>query len=114
VRRFFDECDYFVLPSTQVFPFKASIHWPKGIEGKPIDTYHRWMEVAIPATMSGCPALNVSAGFNRERPMGIQIVGPNHAELECLQLAHAYDQATGWVSKRLPPLLNAAASANAT
>ena len=37
--------------------------------------------------------------------MGIQIVGPNHAELACLQLAHAYDGATGWTKRRLPPLI---------
>ena len=28
-----------------------------------MDTYHRWMEVMIPVTMAGCPALNVPAGF---------------------------------------------------
>jgi amidase len=38
--------------------------------------------------------------------MGIQIVGPNHAELSCLQLAHAYEQAAGWVNKVRPSLLS--------
>ena len=71
-----------------------------------MDTYHRWMEVMIPVTMSSCPALSVPVGFNdRGLPMGLQIVGPNHGELACLQLAHAYDQATQWVTKRPPPLL---------
>jgi amidase len=71
-----------------------------------MDTYHRWMEVMIPVTMSGCPALNVPAGFNSAGlPMGIQIVAPNHAEFACLQLAHAYDQATRWVRMRMPALL---------
>ena len=37
--------------------------------------------------------------------MGMQIVGRNEAELSCLQLAAAYDQATGWVTRRKPPLL---------
>jgi amidase len=107
VRKFFEKYDYFVLPSAQVFPFDLSTHWPKQINGKAMDTYHRWMEVAVPVTMSGCPALNVPAGFNeQELPMGIQIVAPNHAEMSCLQLAHAYDQATQWVVKRPPPLLS--------
>ncbi|MGH7247265.1 MAG: amidase family protein, partial [Pseudomonadota bacterium] len=95
------------LPSAQVGPFDAAIHWPEGLGGKAMDTYHRWMEVMIPVTMSGCPALNVPAGFNiAGLPMGIQIVAPNHAEFACLQLAHAYDQATNWVTKRIPALLN--------
>jgi amidase len=71
-----------------------------------MDTYHRWMEVMIPVTMSSCPALTVPAGFNdRGLSMGIQIVAPNHGELACLQLAYAYDQATRWVERRPPPLL---------
>ena len=107
VRRFFEKYDYMVLPSAQVFPFDVSTHWPKQINGKAMDTYHRWMEVAVPVTMSGCPALNVPAGFDEQGlPMGIQIVAPNHAEMSCLQLAYAYDQTTQWVVKRSPPLLS--------
>ncbi len=88
VRAFFEKYDYFVLPAGQVFPFDAAIDWPKEINGKTMDTYHRWMEVMIPVTMSSCPALAVPAGFNdRGLPMGLQIVGPNHGELACLQLA---------------------------
>jgi amidase len=107
VRRFFENYHYFVLPSAQVFPFDASTHWPKQINGHAMDTYHRWMEVAVAVTMSGCPALGVPAGFNEQGlPMGIQIVAPNHAEMSCMQLAHAYDQETQWVMKRLPPILS--------
>jgi amidase len=56
--------------------------------------------------MSSCPAIAVPAGFGGNGlPMGLQIMGPNHGELGLLQLAHAYDEATGWVGKRVPPLL---------
>ncbi|MEA2983087.1 MAG: amidase [Alphaproteobacteria bacterium] len=106
VRAFFERYDYFLLPSSQVFPFDASIDWPKQIAGKTMDTYHRWMEVMIPVTMSSCPALSVPAGFGPAGlPMGLQIVAPNHGELACLQLAQAYDEATQWATKRPPPLL---------
>jgi amidase len=107
VRRFFERYDHFILPSAQVFPFDASTHWPKEINGKAMDTYHRWMEVAVVVAMSGCPALGAPAGFNEQGlPMGIQIVAPNHNEMSCMQLAHAYDQETQWVMKRLPPILS--------
>jgi amidase len=109
VRAFFERYDYCLLPSGQVFPFDAAIDWPKSIAGRTMDTYHRWMEVMIPVTMSSCPALTVPVGFNdKGLSMGLQIVGPNHGELECLQLAHAYDQATQWVAKFPPPLLQRA------
>ncbi len=108
VAALFDRYDYLLLPTAQVFPFDATTHWPNEVGGKDMDTYHRWMEVVIPVTMSGCPAASVPVGFNKQGlPMGVQIVGRNHAERAVLQLAYAYEQATGWVKNHLPPLLQA-------
>ncbi|MFL5226175.1 MAG: amidase [Microvirga sp.] len=105
VRRLFERYDYWLLPSAQVFPFDVTTHWPKEIAGRRMDTYHRWMEVVIPATMSGCPAISVPVGFGGNGlPMGMQIVGQNRGELAVLQLAHAYDEATGWARRKPPPL----------
>jgi amidase len=106
VRAFFERYDYWLMPSAQVFPFDAMTDWPKTVGGRTMDTYHRWMEVMIPVTMSSCPSLSVPVGFNSAGlPMGMQIVAANHGELACLQLANAYDQATRWVEKRKPKLL---------
>lgn len=97
VARLFERYDYLVVPSAQVFPFSADLTWPREIAGRPMDTYHRWMEVMIPGTMSGCPIANVPAGFDAQgRPMGLQIIAPVHADLACLQLAHAYETASRW------------------
>jgi len=105
VRQLFETYDYLLLPSAQVFPFDASVHWPKEVAGRTMDTYHRWMEVVIPVTMSGCPAVSVPVGFNqRGLPMGLQIVAPNHGERALLDMAFAYEGATDW-DKALPPLL---------
>src|SRR3954447_7393734 len=105
VRRLLERYDYWLLPSAQVFPFDVTTHWPKEIAGRRMDTYHRWMEVVIPATMSGCPAISVPVGFGGSGlPMGMQIVGQNRGELAVLQLAHAYDEATGWVQRKRPGL----------
>lgn len=106
VRRCFERFDFMVLPSAQVFPFEASIRWPQEINGRAMDTYHRWMEVMIPVTMSGCPALNLPAGFSTNGlPMGIQLIGPNHAEMNCLQLGYAYEQASEDLFNHRPALL---------
>jgi amidase len=106
VRRFFEKYDFLIAPTAQTFPFDADMHWPKEIAGRKMETYHEWMKGVLPITMAGCPALAAPAGFSDQRlPMGIQIVAANHAELSCLQLAHAYDAATNWASRRLPPLL---------
>ena len=104
--RLFREYDFLVLPTSQVFPFPADVHWPQEINGRKMDTYHRWMEVCCFATLIGSPVINVPVGFNQDgQPMGMQIIGRNHADLAVLQLAYAYEQATQWVSKHPPELL---------
>jgi len=107
VRRFFATYDYWILPTAQLFPFAVDLHWPREIAGRKMETYHEWMKGVLPATMSGCPTLAAPAGFNAQGlPMGIQIVAPNQADFACLQLAFAYDVATGWPTRRLPTLLS--------
>jgi amidase len=55
--------------------------------------------------MAGCPSLAVPAGFGpKGLPMGLQIIAPVHAELACLQLGLAYEQASGF-PKTVSPLL---------
>jgi len=106
VREFFEKYDYFIVPTAQLFPFDVDLDWPHEIAGKKMETYHEWMKCVLPITMSGCPALAVPAGFGNEGlPIGIQIVGPLHSEVACLQLAYAYDTATRWSTTRLPRLL---------
>jgi amidase len=106
VRHLFETYDYFIVPTAQVFPFDVNSRWPQEIAGKRMETYHEWMKGVVLITMSGCPSLAVPAGFSKQGlPMGIQIVGPNHAELSCLQLAYGYEMANNWETKRLPALL---------
>lgn len=108
VQRLFQKYDYLLLPSAQVFPFDAALHWPKTINGVTMDTYHRWMEVVVPASLLGFPAINVPVGFSPQGlPMGLQIIGRHNADLAVLQMAYAYEQATHWVPAHLPPLLRA-------
>jgi amidase len=105
LRRLMETYDYVVMPSAQVFPFDKTLRWPETVGGHAMDTYHRWMQITIPATMSGLPALAVPAGFGAAGlPTGIQIVGPNHGELACLQLGAAYDAASNWIRHHPPPL----------
>jgi amidase len=106
VRPLFARYDFFLVPTAQVFPFDAALHWPAEVAGTKMASYLEWQKGMIPITMAGLPALAVPAGFNAAGlPIGLQIAGPNHSEFACLQLAHAYDLATGWTKKRLPPLL---------
>ncbi len=81
----------------------ARIGWPKEFMGKAMDTYHRWMEVVIGPTLAGVPVAAVPAGFGPKgwgQPMGLQIIGPRRAEFAVLQIAHSYEQASGFRKSR--------------
>jgi amidase len=106
VRRLFERHDYFIIPSAQLFPFDIDMDWPHEIAGHTMATYHEWMKATLLVTLSGCPALAAPAGFSENGlPIGIQIVGSNHSEVGCLQIAYAYELATDWTDAHLPPLL---------
>ena len=97
--------DFLVLPTAQIFPFDAKIHWPKEINGTEMDTYHRWMEVVIPGSMAGTPVLAVPAGFGPSGlPIGLQIMAPPRADLAALQMGRAYEKVQSYTQRQSPLL----------
>jgi amidase len=105
----FRRFDLLALPSAQVFAFDVERHWPEAVAGRAMDTYHRWMEVVIYATLGGCPVIGVPAGFDAAgRAMGMQLIGRPGGDREVLLAARAYEEATGGPGDRLPELSRAA------
>lgn len=101
LRSLFDQYDFLVVPTAQVFPFSKDIHWPKEIAGQPMDTYHRWMEVVIGGSLAGVPVANVPAGFDgRGRPMGMQVMGAFGDDQRVLEFSLAYEKVTGHLDRR--------------
>ncbi|MFT4800128.1 MAG: amidase, partial [Candidatus Azotimanducaceae bacterium] len=98
----FAKYDILALPSAQVFPFDIQQHWPTSVAGRTMDTYHRWMEVTIGATLSGCPVISLPAGFDAgengdaNRAMGIQFIAPIGKDRELLEFALAYQDSNNW------------------
>jgi len=101
LRSLFDQYDFLMLPTAQVFPFSKDIHWPKEINGKAMDTYHRWMEVVIGGSLAGVPVVNVPAGFDKGgRPMGMQLMAPFGDDQRALEFSMAYEKVTGHLQRR--------------
>jgi amidase len=102
--KLFERFDVLAIPSAQVWPFEISERWPQHINGRPMDTYHRWMEVVIYATLAGLPSISVPAGFGANGlPMGLQLIGKPQGDFALLQLAHAYEQANLDMIRQRPP-----------
>ncbi|MFN4995525.1 MAG: amidase [Burkholderiales bacterium] len=100
----FESFDVLAIPAAQVWPFDIKERWPQNIEGRSMDTYHRWMEVVIYPTFAGLPAISVPAGFNAQGlPMGLQLIGKPKGDFELLQVAHAYEMATQDLIQKRPP-----------
>ena len=97
----FERYDILALPTAQVFPFSADVHWPKSINGRAMDTYHRWMEVVIGGTLAGLPVVNLPVGFDRQgRPMGMQFMGRMGHDRKVLEFAMAYEATTDYLDQR--------------
>jgi amidase len=94
---FLEKYEYFVLPTTQLPPFDVNTPYPTEIAGVKFDSYIDWMKSCWYVSATGNPAASVPAGFTPEGlPVGVQIVGRNKEDFGVLQMAHAFEQATGF------------------
>ena len=64
IDKMFENFDFLTLPSAQVFPFDIKKKFPDMINSYQLDTYHRWMEVSIIASLFELPVLSVPIGLN--------------------------------------------------
>jgi amidase len=88
--------DILSLPSAQLFPFPANWTYPTEVAGVAMDTYHRWMEVVIPASLTGLPAISVPAGLGPSgMPMGLQLFAHRGQDAMVLALAAAQEELIG-------------------
>ena len=102
----FEKYDFIALPSAQLFPFNKEIDFPKSISKTQMDTYHRWMEVTVFASMFQLPTLSVPVGFNAEGlPMGMQLIGKNKSDEKVIQIGKYYEEIFNH-SKIKPNIIN--------
>jgi amidase len=101
VRQFMEQYEFLVLPVSQVPPFDVRQRYVTEINGIKLDTYLDWMRSCYYITVTGLPAISVPCGFTPEGlPVGVQVVGRHHDDFGVLQLAHAFEQATGFWRQR--------------
>jgi amidase len=98
---FLEKYEYFILPTTQLPPFDVTVPYPTEIAGVKFDDYIDWMKSCWYISATGNPAASVPAGFTAEGlPVGIQIVGRDKQDFSVLQMAYAFEQATGFGKRR--------------
>ncbi|MCZ6558601.1 MAG: amidase [SAR324 cluster bacterium] len=101
VREFLEDYEYLVLPVNPVAPFPVDQPYVTEINGQKMETYIDWMRFCYAITITGLPAISVPCGFTPQGlPVGLQIVGRHNRDFEVLQLAKAFEEATGHGSNR--------------
>lgn len=103
VIEFFRHYDFLVLPVSQVAPFPVEVQWIREIDGQKMETYIDWMATCYAITVTGLPAISIPCGFTPDGlPIGLQIVGRQHRDIDVLRLAFAFEQATHHGQRRPP------------
>jgi len=101
MRRFMQKYDFLVAPVVQVLPFDVDIPYPTRINDCDLDSYIDWMRSCYYISVTGAPALSVPCGFSAGGlPVGLQIIGRDRDDFGVLQMAHAFEQATGFWKQR--------------
>ncbi|MFL6716118.1 MAG: amidase [Burkholderiaceae bacterium] len=104
MHRFMENYDFLVAPVNQVPPFDIDRPYVDEIAGVKMDNYIDWMRSCYYITATTHPAMSVPAGFTADGlPVGLQLIGRHQGELALLQMAHAFEGATG-AGRRRPVL----------
>ena len=99
--RFHQSYDLLLTPTLPITAFPKGRDVPHGWHS--VD-WTSWTPYTYPFNMTQQPAASVPCGFTSGGlPVGLQIVGPRHADALVLRAARAYERATDWARTR-PPL----------
>lgn len=100
--RFHTEYDLLVTPTMPIPAFPTGLQAP---EGWPSTLWTSWTPYTYPFNLTQQPALSVPCGFSSGGlPVGLQIVGPRHADRLVLRAGQAFQSRTDWHT-RTPTLL---------
>lgn len=85
VATMFEHYDLIVTPTTATLPFEAGMR-PTEIEGQRVSALWGPFPFTAPFNVSGSPAASMPVGLEGGRPVGLQVVGPDHCEAAILNV----------------------------
>jgi aspartyl-tRNA(Asn)/glutamyl-tRNA(Gln) amidotransferase subunit A len=95
---FHDHFDLLLTPTMPIAAFDAGTEVPHGSQA------HRWTgwtPFTYPFNMTQQPAASLPCGFTGAGlPVGLQVVGPKHADARVLTACYAFEQARPWQARR--------------
>jgi len=95
---FHETFDLLVTPTMPITAFPKGQEAPSGWGSQ---HWTSWTPYTYPFNMTQQPAASVPCGFTSAGlPVGLQIVGPRHADRAVLRAARAYERAAAWPTDR--------------
>jgi aspartyl-tRNA(Asn)/glutamyl-tRNA(Gln) amidotransferase subunit A len=97
---FHERFDLLLTPSVPIAAFAAGVERPDPVRQK---RWIQWAPFSNPFNLTQQPAASVPCGFTAAGlPVGLQIVGPMHADALVLRAARAFEAARPWPMPEAP------------
>lgn len=93
--RAFEQCDVIAGPTSPTVAFGLGEKQSNPIAMYLSDIY------TIATNLAGLPGMSLPAGFEKNLPVGLQLIGNFWSEAKLLNVAHRYQQVTDW-HRRMP------------
>jgi aspartyl-tRNA(Asn)/glutamyl-tRNA(Gln) amidotransferase subunit A len=95
--RFHEDYDLLLTPTMPVPAFEAGSEVPAG---SPRPRWTSWTPFTYPFNMTQQPAATLPCGFTAAGlPVGLQVVGPRHADAQVLRACLAFEEARPWQAR---------------
>lgn len=95
---FHEHFDLLITPTMPIAAFEAGVEVPAGSTAT---RWTGWTPFTYPFNMTQQPAASLPCGFTSAGlPVGLQVVGPRHADARVLAACAAFEQARPWQSTR--------------
>jgi len=86
--------DAIISPTVSITPFPWSQWHLEAINGKPLDTYYRWLGLTYLVSLMTNPALSLPCGVDHAgMPFGVQVIGPARGDGRLLDISQALEDA---------------------
>ena len=98
-----EKVDVLVMPTSSIPASLIPTHAGIGSKQEVLDNLAGRRSFTAPFNLANTPALSINCGFTSQQlPIGLQIAGKPFDEETLFRVAHAYEQATDWHTRRPP------------
>ena len=89
--------DLLICPATIIPAYPVEERYPGFSDGVPFSEYYRWLAICCAITTTTLPVITLPCGkTDAGLPIGLQIIGKPHGELELFAFASYLEQVFGW------------------